>query len=167
MSTSRQASPPDVSDDEWAFVAPYLSLIAPDALQRKYDLREVDNGLRWLARTGAQWRMRPHDFPRWEAVDQQTPRWLRAGCFEAIAHDACGGRLRGGTPFACGLTRPWPRLWPPRRTITRSTHQILLPATCRARVVDRAAVGSFAGYSGGYALRLPSRLAASSTALVS
>jgi transposase len=56
-------------------------------LQRKHDLREVYNGLRWLVRTGAQWRMLPHDFPRWEAVYQQTQRWLRAGCFEAIAHD--------------------------------------------------------------------------------
>lgn len=86
MST-RQAYPSDVTDDEWAFVAPYLSLISPDALQRKHDLREVYNGLRWLVRTGAQWRMLPHDYPRWEAVYQQTQRWLRAGCFEAIAHD--------------------------------------------------------------------------------
>jgi transposase len=31
--------------------------------------------------------MLPHDFPRWEAVYQQTQRWLRAGCFEAMAHD--------------------------------------------------------------------------------
>ncbi|MGH2502275.1 MAG: transposase, partial [Ktedonobacterales bacterium] len=86
MST-RQAYPSDVTDDEWAFVAAYLSLISPDALQRKHELREVYNGLRWLVRTGAQWRMLPHDFPRWEAVYQQTQRWLRAGCFEAIAHD--------------------------------------------------------------------------------
>jgi transposase len=86
MST-RQSYPSDVTDDEWAFVAPYLSLISPDALQRKHDLREVYNGLRWLVRTGAQWRMLPHDFPRWEAVYQQTQRWLRAKCFEAIAHD--------------------------------------------------------------------------------
>jgi transposase len=87
MNPTRQAYPSDVTDDEWAFVAPYLSLIAPDALQRKHDLREVYNGLRWLVRTGAQWRMLPHDFPRWDAVYQQTQRWLRAGCFEAIAHD--------------------------------------------------------------------------------
>ena len=57
------------------------------ALQRKHELREVYNGLRWLVRTGAQWRMLPHDFPRWEAVYQQTQRWLRAGCFETMAHD--------------------------------------------------------------------------------
>ncbi|HKW23260.1 MAG TPA: transposase, partial [Ktedonobacterales bacterium] len=87
MNTTRQAYPSDVTDDEWAFVAPYLSLISPDALQRKHDLREVYNGLRWLVRTGAQWRMLPHDFPRWDAVYQQTQRWRRAGCFEAIAHD--------------------------------------------------------------------------------
>ncbi len=87
MSTSRQPYPSDVSDEEWALVAPYLALVSESALQRKHDLREVYNGLRWLVRTGAQWRMLPHDFPRWEAVYQQTQRWLRAGCFEAIAHD--------------------------------------------------------------------------------
>jgi transposase len=87
MSTSRHSYPSDVSDDEWALVAPYLALVSEHALQRRYDLREVYNGLRWLVRTGAQWRMLPHDFPRWEAVYQQTQRWLRAGCFEALAHD--------------------------------------------------------------------------------
>lgn len=90
MST-RKSYPSDVTDDEWAFAAPYLTLVSEQALQRKHDLREVYNGLRWLVRTGAQWRMLPHDFPRWEgrreAVYQQTQRWLRAGCFEAMAHD--------------------------------------------------------------------------------
>ncbi len=77
----------DVSDEEWAFVAPYLALIREDALQRRHDLREVCNALRWLARTGAEWRLLPHDFPRWEAVYQQTRRWLAAGVVEAMVHD--------------------------------------------------------------------------------
>lgn len=79
--------PSDVSDDEWALVVPYLTLLPEDVLQRKHDLRQVFNALRWLVRTGAPWRMLPHDFPRWELVYQQTQRWLRAGCFEALAHD--------------------------------------------------------------------------------
>ncbi len=62
-------------------------MLSEDASQRKHDLREVFNALRWLVRTGAQWRLLSHDFPRWEAVYQQTQRWLCAGCFEAIAHD--------------------------------------------------------------------------------
>ncbi|HEX7002243.1 MAG TPA: IS5 family transposase [Trueperaceae bacterium] len=85
--THRSPYPSDVSDDEWAFVAPYLTLMTEAAPQRHHDLREVFNALRWLVRTGAPWRMLPHDFPRWEAVYQQTQRWLKAGCFAAIIED--------------------------------------------------------------------------------
>jgi transposase len=55
--------------------------------QREHDLREVFNGLRWIVRTGAQWRMLPHDLPPWSIVYQQAQRWLKAGCFEAIVND--------------------------------------------------------------------------------
>jgi transposase len=84
---NRKAYPSDVSDDEWAFVAPYLTLLNEDAPQREHALREVFNGLRWIVRTGAQWRMMPHDLPPWHTVHQQTQRWLRAACFEALVHD--------------------------------------------------------------------------------
>src|SRR5215216_343796 len=84
---SRKPYPSDVSDEEWAFVAPYLALVREDAPQRTHDLREVFNGLRWIVRSGAPWRMLPHDFPPWEAVYQQTQRWIAAGVFEAIVHD--------------------------------------------------------------------------------
>jgi transposase len=83
----RKPYPTDVSDEEWVFVAPYLTLMSEDAPQRRHDLREVFNARRWLVRAGAPWRMLPHDFPRWEAVFQQTQRWIKAGCFEAIVHD--------------------------------------------------------------------------------
>jgi transposase len=85
--TDRKPYPSDVTDEEWAFVAPYLALVREDAPQRRHDLREAFNAVRYLARTGAQWRLLPHDFPPWPAVYQQTRRWLAAGVFEAIAHD--------------------------------------------------------------------------------
>lgn len=56
-------------------------------LAREHSLREVFNGLRWIVRAGASWRMMPHDLPPWEAVYQQTQRWLRAGVFEAIVDE--------------------------------------------------------------------------------
>jgi transposase len=87
MSSTRPPYPSDVSDDEWAFVAPYLTLLAEDAGQRKYPLREVFNGLRYIVKTGAHWRMLPHDLPPWPTVYQQMLRWMAAGCFEAIVHD--------------------------------------------------------------------------------
>ena len=59
----------------------------PDAPQRVHDPREVFNALRWIAHTGAQWRMLPTNFPPWAAVYQQTQRWIAAGCFETMVHD--------------------------------------------------------------------------------
>ena len=84
---NRNPYPSDVSDEEWAFVAPYLTLMREDAPQREYSLREVFNGSRSIAKTGAQWRMMPNDLPPWHAVYQQTQRWFKAGVFEAIVHD--------------------------------------------------------------------------------
>ena len=84
---NRKPYPTDVSDEEWAFVAPYLTLVRQDAPQRTHELREVFDALRWIVRTGSPWRYMPHDLPPWEAVYQQTQRWLAAGVFEAIVHD--------------------------------------------------------------------------------
>ena len=83
----RRGYPSDVSEEEWSFVAPYLSLIREDAPQRHHDLREVFNALRWMIRSGSPWRYLPGDFPPWEAVYQQSQRWLKAGVFEAMTHD--------------------------------------------------------------------------------
>jgi transposase len=84
---NRKPYPSDVSDEEWAFVAPYLTLMTLDAPQRVHDLRDIFNGLRYLVRTGVHWRMLPHDLPPWAAVYQQARRWLEAGSFAAIVHD--------------------------------------------------------------------------------
>jgi len=84
---SKKPYPSDVTDNEWAFVAPYLTLMKEDAPQRDHDLRAVFNGLRWIIRTGAQWRMMPNDLPPWHSVYQQAQRWIAAGVFENIVHD--------------------------------------------------------------------------------
>ena len=84
---TRRPYPTDVSDEEWHFVAPYLALVRADAPQRRHDLREAFNALRYLVKSGVPWRMLPTNFPPWPSVYQQTRRWLAAGVFEAIAHD--------------------------------------------------------------------------------
>ena len=87
MATQQNSYPSDVNDEEWAFCAPYLTLMKEEAPQRDHSLREVFNGLRWMVRAGAPWRMIPNDLPPWHAIHQQTMRWCKAGCFEAMAHD--------------------------------------------------------------------------------
>jgi hypothetical protein len=41
--THNRGYPSDVSDEEWAFCAPYLTLMKADAPQWKYPLRELFN----------------------------------------------------------------------------------------------------------------------------
>src|SRR5512138_2941432 len=87
MKPIRKSYPSDVSDEEWSFCAPYLTLMKEGAPQRDHPLREVFNSLRWFVRAGCPWRMMPHDLPPWHVVYQQTQRWIKAGSFEAMAHD--------------------------------------------------------------------------------
>ena len=80
----RTGYPSDVNDEEWAFVAPYLALCRENATQRGHSLRAVFNGLRYIVKTGNQWRMMPHP---WPIVYQQMRRWMDARCFEIMVED--------------------------------------------------------------------------------
>ena len=84
---TRKSYPSGVTDDEWLFVLPYLTLMREDAPQREHDLRAILNALRWLMRAGSPWRYLPNDFPPWYAVDQQSRRWAAARVFEAMVRD--------------------------------------------------------------------------------
>jgi transposase len=97
MDKARKPYPSDVSDGEWEFLLPYLTLMDERAPQRKYPLRELFDGLRYVVKTGCQWRWLPHDFPPWTAVYQQARRWAQADVFEPIVHELrCVLRLAGG-----------------------------------------------------------------------
>ncbi len=106
----RKPYPSDVSDEESSFAAPYLTLISKDAPQPRYELREMFNALRWMARAGASWRTLPTNFPPQELVYHQTQRWIRAGCFEAMVSDLHSvirvAQGRSGQPSAEFLTAP-------------------------------------------------------------
>ena len=84
--SNRAASSGDVSNEELAFVG-RIWLCAGNAKQREHSLRAVFDALRWLVRSGAHWRMMPHDLPPWSVVYQQTQRWIRGGGFEMLVED--------------------------------------------------------------------------------
>jgi transposase len=84
---TRNPYPSDATDEDWVFVAPYLTLMTEDAPQRRHELREVFNALCWIVRTGAPWRDLPTNLPPWAAVHQQAQRGIAAGCFEDMVDD--------------------------------------------------------------------------------
>jgi len=87
MNTTRKSYPSDVSDAEWEFLLPYLTLMREDAPQRTHEMRQVFNAIRYVVKTGCQWRMLPHDLPDWTVAYQQARRWIQASVFEQVAHD--------------------------------------------------------------------------------
>ena len=87
METTRKSYPSDISDAEWEFLVPFLTLMREDAPQREYPMRDLFNAIRYVVKTGCQWRYLPHDFPPWTAVYQQARRWFDAGVFEAVTHE--------------------------------------------------------------------------------
>jgi transposase len=102
MST-RKPYPSDVSDDEWALAAPYLTLLPEDARQREHSLREVFNGLRYVVKTGAPWRWMPNDLP--PSGFARSPGGMSAaltGAAVSISRPSAGWRL--------AASRLWPRI---------------------------------------------------------
>jgi transposase len=112
---THQPYPGDVSDADWEFVVPDLCLLPADAGPRAHNRRDVLDAAQWQVRSGAPGRYRPKDFPPWEAVYQQTRRWLAAGRFEAIVPD-----LRAVLRFAAGRD-PEPTAAVSDRRTVRST----------------------------------------------
>jgi len=90
--SERQAYPTDLTDEQWALVAPLL----PKATRGRkpvHSRREMINALLYLARTGCQWRMLPHDLPPWEAVYGFWRRLVGLGVLERL-NDALRVQVR-------------------------------------------------------------------------
>lgn len=80
----RKAYPTDLSDEQWALLAPHLQKAQGPGAPRKVKLREVVNALLYLSRTGCQWRMLPHDLPPWETVYYYFSRWRGDGTWQRL-----------------------------------------------------------------------------------
>ncbi|WP_302053689.1 transposase [Wolbachia pipientis] len=54
--------PSDISDKEWKTIEPYFEP-KKTGRPRKYSIRTIINAIRYMMRTGCQWRQLPKDFP--------------------------------------------------------------------------------------------------------
>ena len=82
--TQRRWYPTDLTDREWALLAPLLPAAKPGGRPRSPDLREVLNALRYWLRSGEAWRLLPHDFPPWKTVYFYWRAWRLSGDWERI-----------------------------------------------------------------------------------
>jgi len=88
----------DIDDKEWTLLAPHLRLQSEGAWHRKYPLRDIFNGLRYLAANQSGWSSLPADLPPWYTILSHFRRWLAAGRFE-VAMTALRAEIRSRSTF--------------------------------------------------------------------
>jgi putative transposase len=100
MRTHTQGYDTDLSDAEWELLEPLVPKAKWGGRPEEYSKRAIVNAIRYVARTGCQWRMLPHDYPPWSTVYKYFRRWSDDGTWECI-HD----RLRGDVRVRAGRHR--------------------------------------------------------------
>ena len=80
---TRKAYPTDLNDKQWQLIEPLLPK-KKQGRDAQHSRREMLNALLYMARTGCQWRMLPHDLPPWEAVYAFWRRLLERNVLQQI-----------------------------------------------------------------------------------
>ena len=78
--------PSDLTDAEWALIAPLIRPAKRGGRRRSVVVREVMNGLLYVLETGCQWRHLPRDLPPRSTVHGYLQRWAWDGTLEAVHH---------------------------------------------------------------------------------
>jgi transposase len=90
---NRKAYSSDLTDGEWALLAPFIPPPQPGGRPRKHDMREVLDAIFYISRGGCAWRLLPHEFPPWQTIYHYFRAWRKAGLWEQI-HGALRERAR-------------------------------------------------------------------------
>jgi putative transposase len=75
LARMRKSYPTDLSDAEWNYIEPHLPAPTGYGRPRTHSLREILNAVFYLLKSGCQWRLLPHDFPRWPTVYHYFRKW--------------------------------------------------------------------------------------------
>ena len=82
----RKSYPTDLTDGQWALIAPLIPEAEPGGRPRKASSRELVDAILYFTRAGMAWRLLPHDFPPWQTVYYYLRRWQREGVWERVHH---------------------------------------------------------------------------------
>ncbi len=76
----------DVSNAQWALIAPMIRDAEPGGRPRKASTRELVDAILYFLRAGMAWRLLPHDLPPWQTVSYYLRRWQREGVWDRVHH---------------------------------------------------------------------------------
>jgi putative transposase len=74
----------DLNDAEWALLAPLVRRSHPAGRRQIYPVRRIVDAIFYLLRTGAQWRLLPHEYPPRGAIFYHYAQWRENGTWEHV-----------------------------------------------------------------------------------
>ena len=80
-----------MTDDEWAIVAPFLTIPSLRGGRPPASHRRVLDGILWICRTGAPWRDLPEAFGNWNSIWRQFRRWCASGVWDVLLQGLADG----------------------------------------------------------------------------
>ena len=108
---ARRRYPTDLTDRQWALVAPHVPAAKPGGRPRSADEREVVDAILYVLRNGVVWRALSHDFPPWSTVYSSSAHGAGTGPGGASTTRSATG-CGGGTGGSRARAR---RSWTARR----------------------------------------------------
>lgn len=90
---TRESYPTDLMDEQWKMVEPMLPKGKEGGRERSIDIREILNAVFYVVRSGCDWRMLPHDFPKWKTVYHYFRAWKKDGTWKRV-HDRLREKVR-------------------------------------------------------------------------
>ncbi len=90
---NNQRYPTDLTNRQWQCLSPLVPAAKPGGRPRALDMREVINAILYIVVTGCQWRMLPHDYPKWQSVYAYFKQWRDDGTWQRI-HDTLRAEVR-------------------------------------------------------------------------
>jgi putative transposase len=93
LARMRKRYPTDLSDAEWNYIEPHLPAPKGYGRPRTHSLREILNAIFYVLKSGCQWRLLPHEFPRWPTIYWYFRKWRIDGTWERV-NRAIRQRLR-------------------------------------------------------------------------
>lgn len=89
----REAYRSDLTNEQWRLLKHLLPKGKEGGRMRTTDIREVMNAIFYVLRSGCDWRMLPHDFPKWKTVHHYFRMWKQDGTWKKV-HDVLREKVR-------------------------------------------------------------------------
>jgi transposase len=73
-----------LNDEQWIQIRDYLKTDPNAYVGNETECRRFLEAVKWISRSGSQWRLLPSEFGNWNTVYKRFARWCKAGVWQRM-----------------------------------------------------------------------------------